>query len=77
MADLRPYPGTPRWVTVLGIVALVLILLVSILLFAGVGGPHGPRRHTPSNGPGGHTPPSSVTDDHTRPAVVLTPTHRP
>lgn len=71
MADLRAYPGTPRWVIVLGIVVLVLILLVGIMLFAGVGGPHGPRRHVPSDSPGGQTPPSNVTEDHTRPAKVL------
>lgn len=61
-AGLRPectsipaYPGTPRWVTVFGIVALVLVLLVVIALF--VGGNHGPARHVPSGGTGGDTPP--------------------
>jgi len=34
--------GAPRWVKVLGIIALLLILLVVVLL---IGGNHGPGRH--------------------------------
>jgi hypothetical protein len=49
--------GTPRWAKVFGIVALVLVLLVVIIMFTGVGGEHGPGRHIPSGGAGGHTPP--------------------
>jgi hypothetical protein len=45
MADLPPYPGTPRWVKVSGIIVAVLVLLVALILFTGVGGPHGPGRH--------------------------------
>ncbi|HEV8635254.1 MAG TPA: hypothetical protein VG370_13565 [Chloroflexota bacterium] len=62
MADPRPYPdtgappGTPRWVKVFGIVALVLVLLVVAVMVAG-GGEHGPGRHMPSGGTGGPTPP--------------------
>jgi hypothetical protein len=52
MADLPPYPGTPRWVKVFGIIALVVVLLFVILLFT-----RGPHR-----GPGDHTRPSSVTE---------------
>lgn len=37
--------GTPRWVHVFGIIALVLVLLFVILLLTGGGG-HGPGRHT-------------------------------
>ncbi len=59
MADLPPDPGddtrTPRWVKVLGIIALALVLLVVIMLLTG----HGPGRHM-SGGLGGHTPPSIV-----------------
>ncbi len=77
MTELRPYPGTPRWVAILGIVVLVLVLLAGIMLFTGLGGPHGPLRHVPFDGPGGQTPLSSVTDDRTGPAVVLAATHRP
>ena len=53
MADLPPY-STPRWVKIVGIIALVLVLLVGIMLLTGVGGDHGPGRHIPS---GGHTRP--------------------
>jgi hypothetical protein len=47
MADLPPYPGTPRWVKAFGAIALVLVLLLLILVFTrGLGG-HGPARHLP------------------------------
>jgi hypothetical protein len=59
MADLPPYPGTPRWVKVSGIVAIVLVLLVGGLIVFG-GGRHGPGRHLPV----GQTPPAGV---HTPP----------
>ena len=49
--------GTPRWVKVFGIVALVLLLLLVVVQFAGGG--HGPGRHVPP----GDTPPPSVTQD--------------
>ena len=52
--------GMPRWVKVSGIIVIILVLLVGIMLFIGRGG-HGPRRHAPSDDPGGQTPPSSVT----------------
>lgn len=65
MADPLPYPGTPRWVKVFGIIALVLVLLVVIMMFI-VGGPHGPGRHIPSGDAGGGTPPSSVTQHSVR-----------
>ncbi len=39
MADPPPYPGTPRWVKVSGIVVGVFVLLIGILIHAG-GGPH-------------------------------------
>jgi hypothetical protein len=62
MADLPPYPGTPHWVKVFGIIGLVLVLLVVIMMIIGPGD-HGPGRHAPSGGGlGGHTPPSSVTE---------------
>lgn len=43
-------PGTPRWVKLFGIILLVLILGFVILKLIGVGGSHGPGRHTWSNG---------------------------
>jgi hypothetical protein len=58
----RQTAGTPRWVKVFGIIALVLAVLVVVLLVAGRGG-HGPGRHTPGGDTsGGHTgPPPGVT----------------
>ena len=47
------YPGTPRWVKVGGIVALVMVVLV-VLVMVMAGGNHGPMRHIPSAG-GTHT----------------------
>jgi hypothetical protein len=43
-------------VKVFGIVALVLVLLIVIMLFAS-GGSHGPGRHIPSSGVGDQIPP--------------------
>ena len=37
--------------------ALVLVVLVGVILVTGVGGEHGPRRHMPSGGASGQTPP--------------------
>lgn len=37
--------STPRWVKVLGIIALIVVLLFVILLIVG-GGNHGPGRHS-------------------------------
>ena len=50
--------GTPRWVKVFGIIALVVALLFVILMFAG-GGRHGPSRHMPRADTGGHAAPPS------------------
>ena len=47
-------PGTPRWVKVFGIVALVLALLLVVLLLTS-GGQHGPGRHIPSGDAGTDT----------------------
>jgi hypothetical protein len=52
-ADLPPYPGTPRWVKVVGIIAVVLVLLFVILHLTG----NRFRFHTSSGNHGGHTPP--------------------
>jgi hypothetical protein len=61
MADRPPYPGTPRWVKVSGIIAFILALVVVIGLITGHAGPggHGPGRHIPSGGAGGPAPPGS------------------
>ena len=54
----EPITGTPRWVKVTGIVVLVAVLLLVAVVLTGVGGGHGPGRHTPSGGVGGHQPPA-------------------
>jgi hypothetical protein len=55
--ERRPAPGMPRWVKVLGIVALVLVLLTIVLILVG-GGSHGPGRHV-----GGDASPAGVAED--------------
>jgi hypothetical protein len=37
--------GTPRWVKVVGIIAVVLLLVLGIIML--IGGEHGPGRHAP------------------------------
>jgi hypothetical protein len=54
MAALPPYPGTPRWVKVFGIIAIVLFLFVLLNVLTG-GGPHGPGRYASSGETSGHT----------------------
>jgi hypothetical protein len=66
MANRPPYPGTPRWVKVFGIIAIFVVLLVVAMMLIG-GGEHGPARHTPSGDAGGQVPPSSVTEAHAPP----------
>ncbi len=63
MANRPPYPGTPRWVKVLGIIVIVVVLLVVAMMFIG-GGEHGPGRHASSGDAGAQEPPSSVMEDH-------------
>ena len=58
--------GTPRWVKVFGIIALVLVLLFVISLLAGVR--HGPGLHTPSGDAGGYTRHSSVAEHGEQPS---------
>jgi hypothetical protein len=38
--------GAPRWVKVVGIIAVVVLLVLGIMML--VGGEHGPGRHAPS-----------------------------
>jgi hypothetical protein len=45
MPDRPSYPGAPRWVTISGIIAVILAMLVALVIFTGLGGPHGPGRH--------------------------------
>jgi len=58
--------GTPRWVKVFGIIALVLVLLFVISLLAGVR--HGPGLHSPSGDAGGSTRHASVAEHAEQPS---------
>jgi hypothetical protein len=58
--DRASTTGTPRWVKVFGIVALIVVVLFVVLFVFGGGG-HGPGRHS-SSGLGGHAPLSGVTE---------------
>ena len=51
--------GMPRWVKVFLIIGLALVLLLVIGKVTGVGGNHGPGRHSGGN----DTPPSVVDED--------------
>ena len=64
MANRPPYPGTPRWVKVTGIIVGVLVLVFVILLFIRGPGGHGPGMH---GGGGGEAPASSVVEYHAPP----------
>jgi ABC-type transporter Mla subunit MlaD len=63
MANRSPYPGTPRWVKVFSIIAIVVVLLFVIMLLTG----HVPGRHTPSGEAGGQVATSSVMEGHAPP----------
>jgi hypothetical protein len=56
-ADSGSPPRMPRWVKVAAILVGVLILLFLVLQLAGIGGEHGPGRHSSDSG----APPESVT----------------
>jgi hypothetical protein len=66
MSNRPPYPGTPRWVKVFGIIVIAVVLLAVGLMFIG-GGEHGPGRHTSSGDAGGRVAASSTMDDHVSP----------
>jgi hypothetical protein len=57
-AERARAPGTPRWVQVFGIIALIIIILLVVAqLLLGV--QHGPGMHAPSGDAGGATPAAS------------------
>jgi hypothetical protein len=58
--DRAAITGTPRWVRVVGIVALVVVLVFVILMVVGDPGAHGPGRHMFSAHSAGQTLPSDV-----------------
>ena len=74
MADEpRSGEGAPRWIKVLGLVALLLVLLAVAALVTGLAGPggHGPARHLGGDPPGDATaPPGGVPQDHTVPSDI-------
>ena len=62
--DSAPQPGstggTPRWVKVSAIIAVVVVALVAVMLLAG-GGEHGPGRHLGGgDGPSGQQAPGDA-----------------
>jgi hypothetical protein len=59
-------PGTPRWVKVFGIIAVVLAVLFVISLLAGAR--HGPGMHTPSGDAGGYPRHSRVIEHGEQPS---------
>jgi hypothetical protein len=69
-SDTKDDTGLPRWVKVSGIIAAIVIVGVVIFMLTGLGGEHGPSRHSP--GGGGETAPASAPAesapaDHTPP----------
>ena len=47
-AAAAPDSGTPRWVKIAGVIALVILAMLVIALLSG--GKHGPRRHLGDSG---------------------------
>lgn len=41
----QAFVGTPRWVKVCGLIAIVVLIAIAIVLITGAGG-HGPGRHS-------------------------------
>ena len=57
--DRASTTGTPRWVKVSGLIALLVVVLFLVVMLVG-GGEHGPGRHAPGGGsdtPRSHTGP--------------------
>ena len=67
MSGPPPYPGTPRWVKVFGIIVIVVVLLAVVGML--IGGEHGPGRHTPSGEARSQVPSSSIMEAHQTPDV--------
>ncbi len=65
-ADTDDAPGTPRWVKIFGIIALIVVLLVVVMMIVG-GGNHGPSRHLTSGDAGYQMPASSLAAIQARP----------
>ena len=63
-------PGTPRWVKIAGLVAVVVLLVIGVILLTGGPGEHGPGRHSGSDGAKRHAPPGTAPEARTRPPGV-------
>jgi hypothetical protein len=61
LTDLPSYPGAPRWVKLSGMIVAGLGLIVAIVVFTGLGGPHGPGRHLQSGDAGEGAPLEDAT----------------
>ena len=62
--------GTPRWVKVFGLIALVVIVLFVVLLVVGGPGGHGPRRHLSPGQPDDQAPRSDVATGGQEPSSM-------
>jgi preprotein translocase subunit SecG len=62
MSESLPRIGTPRWVKVAAIIALVVGLIFVILLLTGGGAGHGPSRHAQSDAAVAGSAPSVSTE---------------
>jgi hypothetical protein len=65
-SDREP-TGTPRWVKVFGLIALVVVVLFVVVLLIR-GGEHGPGRHSSGGG-------SDTAESHVGPPPELTHVH--
>jgi len=52
------YPGTPRWVIAIAVLAILAIIVIALVLSTGLGGSHGPQRHGPGDEAGLSVTPS-------------------
>ena len=70
-AAAAPDSGTPRWVKVAGVIALVILVMLLVALLSG--GKHGPGRHLGDTGtrPAVAFAPSAVDDPPARTAARL------
>lgn len=66
--DIQTSPGMPRWVKVFLIVSLAVVLLFAVAQVTGVGGDHGPGRHS-----GGDGTSAVIEDGAHKPPVVHNP----
>lgn len=70
VSDRQSPPGTPRWVKVFAVIAVLAVVMVAVMLLTG--GNHGPGRHSSGNAgaasPDAHVRQSGAVGAHTPPA---------